>query len=686
MKLSATQLLTFVIGAIAYVSALTFTDRHLKNARSVGPRLHGLFRYAAAALSVGVFFYLLQTRVPRHDRVVEICKAAIAIAAAGCVLYEQHRHAQQRPLAERLKKVVGIALALSAIFAYFNGFKFGYPKYYHRWDQYHYYMGAKYFPELGYKYLYRCAVVAQDELEVVKVRFDKAKGARSAPMRRIDMRAEVRDSDKKVRDLPSEYADKFGGRNLLVPVQDIISHPEKCKDLFSKERWGEYKNDVKFFRIASGKGYWTDMQKDHGFNPPPVWTIAGKFFSDLSPSNVQFMQFLAAIDLLYIIGMFIALWWGFGWRVFAVGAIFWGCQASAPFYWTGGAFLRQDWLFFGVLSVACIRKRSLKIAGGALVYSGLLRVFPGLVLIGTLVPFITHIVRKKFIHRDHKQMLLGGCIAAAVLLPLSLAMTQTDAYQAFYKHTIKTHDKTPLTNHMGLRVIVGHKFFDLRAPSKRSPEQQATWKASLSKPARLFLGWTAPVRLPIAMAKGKSSGQMQYVRDNNLVDPFKVWKDMRNERYHRYRYIAYGIVAASLAFFIFVVYRFKSLWIAQCLGQIFIILLSQLTCYYYSFMILAAPLSKVRKVVELGLFAVAAITQLVWMNSYWNDNKYTVLTIVSLVWCYVLIGLMARKEALGPFAFFAQADPDDDDVEGEDRAEDEQDADELASGDATAAV
>jgi len=84
----------------------------------------------------------------------------------------------------------------------------------------------------------------------------------------------------------------------------------------------------------------------------------------------------------------------------------------------GGAFLRQDWLFYLVLSPAAIRKRCFKIAGASLVYAGLLRIFPGLIVIGTLVPFVTHIIQKRRLHRDHKQMLWGGVLAAAVLVPL----------------------------------------------------------------------------------------------------------------------------------------------------------------------------------------------------------------------------------------------------------------------------
>ena len=47
--------------------------------------------------------------------------------------------------------------------------------------------------------------------------------------------------------------------------------------------WKMFKEDVKFFRIVFGKGYWEDMQKDHGYNPPPVWTIAGHYLAELQP-------------------------------------------------------------------------------------------------------------------------------------------------------------------------------------------------------------------------------------------------------------------------------------------------------------------------------------------------------------------------------------------------------------------
>ena len=133
MKFSFGQVLYFLIGAAAYFATLYYIDKSLAGAKRV------IFRYAAVILSFGAFFYALQTWLPiNHDRAQNVSQAAIAIVAAVCIFYEQHRAAQMRPVAERWKKLVAIMLALSAIAAYFGGFRFGYPSYYHRWDQYHY--------------------------------------------------------------------------------------------------------------------------------------------------------------------------------------------------------------------------------------------------------------------------------------------------------------------------------------------------------------------------------------------------------------------------------------------------------------------------------------------------------------------------------------------------------------------
>jgi hypothetical protein len=408
-----------------------------------------------------------------------------------------------------------------------------------------------------------------------------------------------------------------------MPATEVLDHPEICKPKFSPERWEAFKADVQFFRTASDKGYWEDMQKDHGYNPPPVWTIMGRFLAELHPASTRYLQFLAGFDIAYLLGMFAALYWAFGWRVFAVGAIFWGCQSSAPFYWTGGAFLRQDWLFYLVFAACLVRKRYYKLAGASFVYAALLRIFPGLAVFGWLAVAGIYLVRKKRMERTHLQVLIGGVLAAAVLIPVSLKVAGRDSYQQFYEHTLKVHDQTPLTNHMGLRVLVAHKTpIELNFDGiKVGDKKVGAFKFGV----------------------GIESGRMKYTKDTKLVDPFELWKRMRNERYAAYRWIAYAIIAASMAFFLYVCRRVKSLWVALCLAQVFIILMSQLTCYYYSFMILTAPLTRLKRQLEVPLFALAALSQFIWMAFYWNDDRYTMLTAISLLFCYYVLCVFSGK-------------------------------------------
>ncbi|MEZ4313648.1 MAG: hypothetical protein R3F14_36970 [Polyangiaceae bacterium] len=586
MKLTPIQVGLIAFAAVAALVGLVVVDR------MTDERSRPYYRYGAVAVVLTALFLGVQLLARDHGLAVDITKGAIAIIASGAVFYEAYRVSVRRPLAEKWKRIVGVTLGVAAILAYFNGLRFGYSKVYHRWDQYHYYMGAKYFPELGYDGLYRCAVIAQQEIGTYTYTHEDTR--RSL---RIDMTKEVHHPDKKIRNL--------GGDNLLRSVKDILDKPEECTKLFTPERWKLFKDDVAFFRSVSDKGYWEDMQKDHGFNPPPVWTIAGKLFADRHPASTGYLQFLASLDIAYLAAMFVAIWWAFGWRVFAVAAVLWGCQSSAPYSWTGGAFLRQDWLFYLVFSACLLRKKYFALGAAALVYAGLLRIFPGLVVIGWLSVAGWQLWRKRTLTRPQWRMLAGGVAAAAILIPASIAICGPGSYKQFYEHTLQVHDTTPLTNHMGLRVLVGQKTpIEIRA---------------------------------LGFGVGKDSGRMKYTKDGALTDPFEVWKDMRNARYERLKPLAYGIILLSLAFFVYVTRRVKNMWVALCLAQVFVILLSQLTCYYYTFLILGAMLTRVkplRQPIELSLFGLAFLTQLAWRIFYWNDDKYWVLTLFSLLVCY----------------------------------------------------
>jgi hypothetical protein len=541
------------------------------------------YAYALFALTAAVLFLILRPHIQPYDSRGGMAKVMVAGLAAACVVYEGHRGRRGRPVSEASKRFAGLVLAAAAILCYFNGFKYTYPPYWHHSDLYHYYMGAKYFPELGYDGLYRCAAVAQDQLGTVTWKHE-ATGQKF----RLDMSSEVRGPEKRIRNL--------GGDNLLVPLGDVLEHPDRCTSRFAAGRWSAFKDDVAFFRIIADKAYWEGMQQDHGYNPPPAWTIVGSFFSNLRPASARYMQILASFDMMYLAGAFAMVWWAFGWRVVAVAVVFWGCQAAAPASWTAGAFLRQDWFFYLIASACLARKRCFRLAGASIVYAGLLRIFPILIVVGWLTVAGAYVIRRRRIARSHRDVLVGGLLAAAVIVPLSLYIAGGSSYREFYAHTLRIHDRTPLTNHMGLPVLISHAF-----------------------------------------GGGAGSSRMEYTVDQKLADPFEVWKRLRGERYDRYKGLGFVIIAASGILFIGIVRRIRPLWIAGCLGQVFIVLAAQLTSYYYSFLVLSALLTKTRRRLEVPLFAFVILSQLVFWMLPWNDDRYAALTLISLLLCSGLV-------------------------------------------------
>ncbi len=580
-------LLRIALGGLAFLFLVYWIDRMLRGTARV------YLRYFVAALSVGAVFVGLGEVKIDADRALGVVKAMLAMLAAGFLFYEQHREGMQRPVSERWKKFVGVTLGVAAIVCYFHGFRFGFYKYYHRHDQYHYYMGAKYFPEIGYDDLYKCTAVAADQLGVIDFTDDAGRHGR------IDLGKETQRPDRKIRDT--------GGNNLLVPAAPFLEHPEDCTSHFSPERWAAFKEDIKFFRVVADREFFEKMQSDHGYNPPPVWMLAGRFFADMHPAGQviighEWLWWLAQVDNVLLAVMFTALWWAFGWRVFALAALFWGCNAPGDDWAVQGAFLRQDWLCFFVLAACFARKRWFGLSAASLVYAALLRIFPGLPVIAWLVVAGAHLVRHKRLAPHHKRMLLGGTLAAAILLPASVYVCGKGSYPAFYKHTLEGHDRTPLTNHMGLRVLISQ-----------------------------------------GVGTGPSSGRAMYVTDNKLEDPFQVWQEMRNARYDKYKPVGWAIIALSLAFFAWSMRKVKSMWIALCVGQIFIILMSQLTSYYYAFLIITAPLTRVRRQIEVPYLGLAALTQIVFLSVGQWDDKSVICTLLSLAFCYWLVCLMAPR-------------------------------------------
>jgi hypothetical protein len=487
---------------------------------------------------------------------VDVAKGAVVAAALAAIQLG------------RWTRRVGLALAAAAVAAYFSGAVYGWPGGVHLWDQYHYFMGSRYFSELGYDGLYRCAAVAQDELG----------GA---------AQAEVRAPGRMIRNL--------GIDNTLVPVAGALADAGACRARFTPARWAAFRADVRFFHAALGATQWAAMQQDHGYNPPPAWTLEALPLTRLHRASLGYLQFLAAIDVVLLAGVFAALWWAFGWRTASVAAVFWGCQAYSSFFWTGGAFLRQDWLFLLTLSVCLARRRHFAGAGAAWAGAALLRIFPALLAAGWLVQAIASLVRRRGLPRPQLGLAMGALAAAAVVLPASVAVAGADAWPAFARH-IRLHDRTPLTNHVGLRPL-------------------------------------------LAVAAGPLSGRARHLADTRAPDPYAAWKRVRAQREEQTRAWFLALLAVGAAGFAAAVWRVRRPWRAACLSQAWLVWLPQLTGYYYSFLLLAAPLRRMR----VPLLVLAALSQVAWASFRAFDDRSALLGLLAVVFSVVLLTRNARR-------------------------------------------
>lgn len=535
---------------------------------------------------------------------MNVLRLVLTFGGAMLFLYAWRARRMGTPVLQRTERGIAYLFTVLAFFVYFDFFNphTRYKEYYHRHEFYHYYLGSKYFKEVGYLRLYECTMIAEAE-----------------------MTSKNAIKNREIRDLRV---------NLIKPVTDtaVFKNPDDCKKRFSPERWKTFKTDIDWFRKAAAGTYWENMQKDHGYNPPPVWTMAGKFFGSFGPASDGYFKILACMDVLFHLGTILLLRWAFGWRVMAVATVFWGCNAPANFYWTGGAFMRQDWLFFLVASVCLARKRMFFLAGGALTWSALLRIFPAALFAGWGVIMGLQVLKRlrydmaqkklansgdtkqrkkrrraapKWLLPAQKRVLLGCIATAGVLVPLSIAVTGPDSYPAFFRH-ISVHRHTPLTNHMGLEAMLTHR-----------------WET-----------------------------RMRFARDDNLDDPFQGWKEGKLEAGKRMRPLQMLIATVVGLWVVWALRRTKLLWVGVPMGLPLIPALTNLTCYYYSMFIIMAILTRARPQLAAVMLVSSGASQILYIRNsyfspgfYWIDDKFTAIAVI-----FFLLGILMLAVYSRPFS------------------------------------
>lgn len=499
----------------------------------------------------------------------------LVLAVLALALCAWRWRSRGRPGARRWTDGGLAALGLLAFLSYFNFGAFHFPNYIHTWDSYHYYMGGKYFPELGYDGLYDCTAVADAQAGLTE---------RVAARQQTNLRT-----------------------NRQEDTAALLAAPERCLQRFSAERWQAFQADLGVFRAREAPQRWDRFTSDHGFNATPVWILLGTSLANLAPLSERQLLLLTLLDPLFLLGASLLLGWAFGWRVMALSLAIFACYFPARFYWTGGSFLRWDWLCWGVAAVCLLRKQFPLLGGMALGYAALLRIFPGFLALGLVLALLYRRWKYRQWDRAGLRFLAGMLLISLLLSGLSEWRVQRpDTHRTFIANTLK-HESTPLTNNMGLRTVLAYR-----------PGESGSQLFDAASPA-----------------------------------PWQAWQDARRAAFVALKPLYWLLVLGWLGLLAWAV-RGQPLWVALALGATLIPIAVDLTSYYYAFVLLLAPLCARMPRVAVWLLGLSAASQFVaWAPlagmPTWFDTQFTLISLLTLLVFLALLLMFGRAaDSPGP--------------------------------------
>ena len=505
----------------------------------------------------------------------------VAWAARGIWLAKQNQEVRQ--WWER-GALVWVILACATAWVNFGVFHSS--RIVHFWDTFHYYVGSKYFEENEYERLYECVIAVDYE-----DRGDKDIGKR------------------KIRDL-------VDNRLHFVTKDEVLRYQESCAAHFTPERWEAFREDSRAFRTVMGSSWWKDMLMDHGYNASPISNMVAAFLtnigwqdqvpkissegtapSDLAGFRKRVLRY-TMIDLALYAGAFLMIFWAFGLRSSALAVLVWGTGYPWAYFWTGGSFARVPWFFMAVAAVCLLKRGFPLLSGFALSWSALLRLFPAALAGGPIAAVVDRFIRRKKIDRpwldaSDKRFIAGGILGLLVLCSASIAVNGMEAHSQFLTNTFK-HAETPLTNHMGLPTVLSYK------PS--------------------LVG--------------------RFTKDSSLDDPWAKWKQARKETKHDRRWL-HGLILLGMFVLLALAGRRLAPWAVLAASTILIVGFFELTCYYYSFVVLMAPLAieRLRYTVALILVGIGGLILQFFIG--WYDEQYIWETVVVLLGLlYILIDVV----------------------------------------------
>lgn len=392
------------------------------------------------------------------------------LAALGVGLVAMHPGQSAPPSRRRRYLERGlIAVALVGAFSWTN---FGAlrganrPVAFH--DVFHYYIGAKYYPELEYTRIYNCTATAE---------LDDGRG--------IDV------ARRWHRDLQTG--------ELIVQAPTLTEQAE-CRSRFGS-RWDLFRGDVEWFRQHMPPAQWDVIHTDYGFNATPTWSAVSRWMIGGAPVSARQIFALSVLDYVLLALMCAIIWRSFGPVVFSIATLWWALAEPTSFRWLGGAFLRHDALFCLVAGACALKTSRPRAAGAWLAAAVLLRAYPIVILTGLGI-HVVHRLRQTGVRRldsNCRALVVGfavGSIALLAFTEFTWAPTRVGPIEPWRGFLAKAekHVNTQFTNNLGLQSVLSFSQSSRAANVERFwlDGPWDTWKAAQTTvfQSRKWMYWT----------------------------------------------------------------------------------------------------------------------------------------------------------------------------------------------------
>lgn len=383
-------------------------------------RERGLLVLVAGLTAVAAVLFPPFTRDGSHlGRAV---LAVLALAMVGSWVW-----LLARPALDRLRRGWRLALVALCVLAIGNYYQFNrrvFTQISDYTDITYYYLNSKYFDELSYFGLY--AAVLEADRERGDGRTDHIRTVRNLTDYRLQTDAEVLLEGRRIRD-----------------------------DRFTAARWKAFGEDqAVLLKQLSAFQLETNFFVDHGYNPPPPWTLVGGALAEATP--VAYVPTVTHVDTALVVLLFGVLGWGFGWEVAGLALLWFCCTFSGRWPILGQSLLRFDWLVAVVASLALLRRGRTGSAGAALAYAAANRVFPVIFAVPVLMVVARDRWRTGALSTDHRRFLVGLVGGALLLGGASLARYGPSGFQASV-HNLWMHNQTYSSHRVGLGDVLVYR-------------------------------------------------------------------------------------------------------------------------------------------------------------------------------------------------------------------------------------